>query len=572
MRGYGELLIVLAISSFEFLGALAAPINGSFSVETVFYPQHGITREGEDPPSKIDLIDFKFESDLILTFSLSGIEITSTTAFTFRGLEFQSFVLSMTLGALHLKNTTIFAPNFFEFEELRDQFGRLRWCVQNATVPMITREACDMPNFTVIPFEGGLYAHILDPDFGVLPWHRFFGSNAIHPVAQNLALARWVESLQGLYPAICRVLAPPPLLELPVEFRRNIADFLLTIGGLQLGGQVLFANLNKLNVIITDKAVICRFDDVLDAGIRVYMGGQTVSGVMVRGELWLGAKQGLSCFGECKPLERFSPSMITGGGLENPEEEKLFINNLVIAGVRHDLYAEFHFDLTNYGVPRRDAPQANRFQCMVDQLDNDNDGWFAEDPPNNFDDDNDGTLDEDDWDVSSVLCFLQVRQSGQLSPWKLNFHLTWNFNGQLDLLSIVAITELRIGEIAAQSTWVFWGSVQQSFTEGLSRLTVIFDPPGVKLALNTIFCTNSTLCRSPNIHQILFLPPISRYELSFMATIGTLNLAGLLTRECNYWQLDIDLSVTVGQVTLLSSTILLEDLSAGQRFAIIVRF
>ncbi|MCS7198466.1 MAG: hypothetical protein NZ930_07310, partial [Candidatus Bipolaricaulota bacterium] len=498
-------LCALALLSVSPYGLRAAPISGSFSTEVVFYPQHGISREGEDPASKVDLVDVKFEADLILTFSISGLEVTSTTAFTFRGVEFQSFVLDFTLGALTLRNTTIFAPTFFEFEELRDQFGRLRWCLLTAPVPL-TQEACNTPDLSSLPLSGGLYAHILDPDFGILPWHRFFGANAIHTVAQNLALARWVEALSARFAAICRVFFIPHLLELPVQFQRNIVDASLKLGELYLGARMLFANFNILRIINFIDRVLCSFVDFSASGIIAYLEGQTVSGVLVRGELWLGAKQGLACFGECKPLERFYNAMVTGGGLQNPEEEKLFIKNLVIAGVRHDLLAEFHFDLTNYGP--EDGP--NRFQCMIDQLDNDNDGWFAEDPQNNTDDDNDGFIDEDDWDVTSVLCFVQVRQSGRLAPWGLNFQLTWNFNGQLDLLSTVGITELRIGEITAQSTWVFWSSVQQSFTEGLSRLALSFDPPGVKLSLSAIFCTNATLCRRPTIHQSFVLPPVAR--------------------------------------------------------------
>lgn len=558
-------LVALLIIAIISLGTLAAPLEGSVTTEVVFYPQHGlIPRERrEDPASKVDLIDVKFETDLVLTFSLSGLEITSTTAFTFRGVEFQSFVLSTTLGALTLRNTAIFAPTFFEFEELRDQFGRLRWCLLNAPVPLAW-EACNNPDFASLPFGGGLYAHLVDPDFGAVPWHRFFGAYAMHPVAQNLALARWVESLGGRLALACRaVIDIPPLLAFPVEFRRNITDLSLVLGGLQLGGRMLFANLNIFNILAN-----CRLDTVTASGVMVYLEGQTVSGVIVRGELWLGAKQGLACFGECKPLERFYNAMVTGGGLENPEEEKLYIKNLMIAGVRHDLYAEFHFDITDYGPP--DGP--NRFQCMIDQVDNDNDGWFAEDPLNSIDDDNDGFFDEDDWDVTSALCFVQVRQSGRIAPWGLNFQLTWNFNGQLDLLSTIGVTELRIGEITAQSTWVFWSSAQQAFTGGLSRLGIAFDPPGVKLALSAVFCTDATLCRAPNIHQIAFLPPIARYELGLTATTGMFSLSGLVLVECNYWELNIDLSATIGQVTLLSSTILLEDLLAGQRFALIVRF
>jgi hypothetical protein len=103
----------------------------------------------------------------------------------------------------------------------------------------------------------------------------------------------------------------------------------------------------------------------LRSGLVLAMEGKTVSGVGVRGELWLGAKQGLECFGECKPLERFFNQMVTGGGFNNVEEEKLFLTNVVIAGIRNDLRAEFHFDLR---------------QCTIDQVDNDGDGWFGEDP------------------------------------------------------------------------------------------------------------------------------------------------------------------------------------------------
>jgi hypothetical protein len=57
--------------------------------------------------------------------------------------------------------------------------------------------------------------------------------------------------------------------------------------------------------------------------------------------------------------------MVTGGGFQNLEEEKVFLNNVVIAGVRNDFRAEFHFDLR---------------QCTIDQVDDDDDGWFGEDP------------------------------------------------------------------------------------------------------------------------------------------------------------------------------------------------
>ncbi|MCS7273930.1 MAG: hypothetical protein NZ610_00775, partial [Candidatus Bipolaricaulota bacterium] len=128
-RRFFALLCALAVAGALSWGATAAPISGSFGIDIVFYPLHVISQDEVD---KVDFITVKFEADLILTFSVSGIDITSTTVFTFRGLEFQSFVISATLGALTIRDTIVFSPTFFEFEELRDQFGRLRWCVQDS--------------------------------------------------------------------------------------------------------------------------------------------------------------------------------------------------------------------------------------------------------------------------------------------------------------------------------------------------------------------------------------------------------------------------------------------------------
>jgi hypothetical protein len=79
------LTCALAVVGALSWGANAAPVSGSFSLDIVFYPQHIIS---VDPINKIDLIDVKFEADLILTLSISGLDITSTTVFTFLGVEF----------------------------------------------------------------------------------------------------------------------------------------------------------------------------------------------------------------------------------------------------------------------------------------------------------------------------------------------------------------------------------------------------------------------------------------------------------------------------------------------------
>jgi hypothetical protein len=539
------LTCALAVVGALSWGANAAPISGSFGVDIVFYPA------ASNPNSlKIDLVNVKFEADLILTLSISGVDITSTTVFTFRGVEFQSFVISATVGALTIKDTMVFSPTLFEFEELRDQFGQLAWCV-NYSAPNPpgnlnvagNHANCDFPNLTnPTHYFGGVYAHIDDTIFGRVSFADIF-TGGVHPVVQNLVLARWIEGLGGLGN--------------PVMFRKKIADLSLNIAGLVLGVRVLLANVSLSTTGFS-----------LSSGLVLSMEGKTVSGVGVRGELWLGAKQGLECFGECKPLERFFNAKVTGGAFNNVEEEKLFLTNVVIAGVRHDLRAEFHFDLD---------------QCKIDQVDNDNDGWFGEDPANGINDDGDGATDEDGVDVRNPLCFLQLTQSGTIAPWRLSFQTTWNFNGALTLISNNTTLLLKAGDMSVAATFIFWESVQNSFTAGLTNFVTTFDPPGLRVTSNVTFCSNPVLCgrtrpgpSGPNVYIPFDLPPVLSHTLSFTGAVGPLNVAasaifsGGLFGE--FAELDVDLSVTVGAMTFTSSTILLTDVLGGQAFSLLVKF
>ncbi len=550
------LFCALAVVGALSWGATAAPISGSFTIDIVLYPQHVPLT---DPASKIDLISVKFEADLILTLSVSGIDITSTTIFTFRGLEFQSFVISAVLGALTIKDTIIFSPTFFEFEELRDQFGRLRWCVQDS-LPQMNAPGntanCYYPSFGAGNFFGGLNAHIADMDFGIVRFSDIFGPGAVHPVVQNLVLARWID--------------PTGALGNTIRFRKKIADLSLNIAGMVLGVRALFANVDQIQTGFT-----------LRSGMVLSLEGRTVSGVGVRGELWIGAKQGLECFGECKPLERFFNAMVTGALLDNVEEEKLFLTNLVIAGVRHDLRVEMHFDLTNWdgGVAGDDSTLPNIFQCGIDQVDNDGDGWWGEDPLNGVNDDGDAATDEDDMNVVTPLCFVQLTQSGRIAPWGLNFRTTWNFGGQLDLLSNVTSLELRMGDVAVTANLIHWTSAQNSFNVGLTNLVSTFDPPGVKLTSNITFCATQPICNAagtaPNVHTPALTTVVS-HRVSLAGSVGPLNVAAMVLWIggvfAEFRELDVDLSFTVGPVTFVSSTILLTDVLGGQAFSMTFKF
>jgi hypothetical protein len=527
------LTCALAVVGALSWGANAAPISGSFSLDIVFYPQHNLS--AGDPINKIDLIDVKFEADLILTLSISGLDITSTTVFTFLGVEFQSFVISATVGALTIKDTIIFSPTFFEFEELRNQYGQVRYCVESSK-PSVAGS----PASCFFPAYPNLNAGIADVDFGSVGFHDIF-LGGIHPVAQNLILARWIQGLDNNH------------LNDIIQFRKKIADLSLNIAGLVLNVKALFANVSPSQTGF-----------LLRSGLVLAMEGKTVSGVGVRGELWLGAKQGFECFGECKPLERFFNQMVTGGGFNNLEEEKLFLTNVVIAGIRNDLRAEFHFELR---------------QCTIDQVDNDGDGWFGEDPTaNGTDEDLDGSDGEDPINVVTPLCYVELTQSGVIAPWRLSFATRWNWNGNLDLLSNVSTFQLKAGDMSVAATFIWRATGQLSFTPGLANFVTTFDPPGLSVTSNILFCSNVWYCDFAvgGLFDGFFLPPVVSHVLSFTGTVGPLSIAATAILDGGilgeFAELDVDMSVTVGAATFTSSTVLLVDQLAGQAISLSFKF
>jgi hypothetical protein len=498
------LTCALAVVGALSWGANAAPISGSFGIDIVFYPQNGL---------KVDLIDVKFEADLVLTLSISGLDITSTTVFTFLGVEFQSFVISATVGALTIKDTIIFSPTFFEFEETRDQYGRKRWCLTSPSLPTLPASAyCNFP--TVI--SGSL----ADPVFGNVPFYYMF-AGVIHPLVQNLVWARALD--------------PTNALNNTIRFRKKIADLSLNIAGLVLNVKALFANVNTNP---NSSALVLR------SGLVLAMEGKTVSGVGVRGELWLGAKQGLECFGECKPIERFFNQMLTGGGFQNLEEEKVFLNNVVIAGVRHDFRAEFHFDLA---------------QCTIDQVDDDDDGWF-------FPYDTTG----DSMTIISPLCFMSLTQTFVLAPWRLNVQATWNWNGNFDLISNITRVGLKAGDASVTGVFVWRNNGSWSFEPSISEFITTFDPPGLTVTSDIVFCTNPVYCGFGAI------PPVIEHDLIFSGTVGPVSVAAKIVFDGgllgNFAELDVDMGFAFEPVSITFSAVILTDVLGGIAFSMNTKF
>ncbi len=327
--------------------AAAAPITGSFSVDIVFFPQQDCTVVRttiidfeilcpmDDPINKIDRILVKFEADLLLTMSISGLELTSSTSFTFKGVETQIFWVKATVGAMVFETAMVFAPNIMEFEEVRSGGGTRYYCL-NRSAPH---------DYGVDPINGcnsGSSAGVLDPVYGYNTWGDMLILGGYSPIA-NLIVGRWAD---GQFDAWHTPSVPPSvsgsMLDQPLTFRKKAAEVTLSIAGLTLGLRALFANFGTVNA--PDFVV----------GTVLILQGKTVSGIDVRSETWVGARQGFECFGECKPNQRlgtqggfiFTPYPATGGivvpGFQ-PEEEKLYITGLRLAGLTNSIVVEMQF-------------------------------------------------------------------------------------------------------------------------------------------------------------------------------------------------------------------------------------
>ena len=107
-------VIALVAAAALVAPANAAPISGSFTVDLVFAPICNAFITGAVVCAKVSDTIMKLEVDLVLRLTISGLEIGSNTVFTFKGIEFQSFTLSTTIGALTVRDTFVFAPSIWE--------------------------------------------------------------------------------------------------------------------------------------------------------------------------------------------------------------------------------------------------------------------------------------------------------------------------------------------------------------------------------------------------------------------------------------------------------------------------
>jgi hypothetical protein len=469
------LMAALAVAAAGWsLPAQAAPVSGSATLDIVFQPAgagpEGFYQCGPGEPCKIDKVLVKMEADLVLTLSVSGVDITSTSVFTFKGLEFQSFTFTGTVGALAFRSVLIFAPNIVEVQLIRDAFGRPRYCV-NASDPGGLPSSWNCVGGTSAGFTQ--------------LWNLL--ENITHPVVGNLTLARIFDTAGHLDPAL--------------TFRKKIAELSLSLAGLTIGLRGLFANIGSAQTPDWNFGVVASVE------------GQTVSGITIRAETWIGARQGLECFAECKPLER-----IRGGKVETDfiiYEEKIFIRNLKIAGVTFGARLEFTFV----------GPSAG-------------------------------------------LSFLQLTQDFALAPFGLTVNNVINVMGPtLTIVQDVITTSVKVGDVSVLAQFVIRPAVTGAFNIYFAQLISTFDAPGVKVTDILVPCIDENVCNFPDGllgHSLILSTSVGDVTLDIQ-----LDFSGLFR---NFSQAIIEVGWKLGNVTIRSSSVIDVNFLQGQKIGIELKF
>jgi len=481
------LALVAVIAGAFSTAALAAPVAGSFTLDIVIAPQCVNLITGNDAVDnntnvlgtgtgcdKIDDTLVKIEADLILTLSVSGLDITSTTVFTFKGVESQVFTVAGTVGAMTFKNTFVFSPSLVEIEFVRTG-GTLssRYCINYSTPGDLT------PPFFDCPTPDSLLFFLLE-DVGVF-----------HPAVANLILGSTFDTAG--------------MLNAPLELAKKVVDLSINIAGLTVSLRALFANFSTGTATTSD---------IWGTGVVLGFEGQTVSGVTVRSETWFGARQGLECWGECKPLERNYGGKVVS--VFAAQEEKLFIRNLVFAGITNNIRVEFKFG----------QPSGNGLTYV-------------------------------EWNTRYLL-----------APLNLRINNTLRMNGNLDPRFDFLFVSYKFGDMSVTAVHYFYLSNTNDWSGALAEFITTFDPPGATVTSDLILCT-----------ETLFVgfctAGVLEHDIYISAAVGSLTfdmymvLFGLFSGFSELW---IDVGWKVGNVNLKTSLVFSTDYVQALAFQVNVRF
>jgi hypothetical protein len=466
------------------IAATAAPLSGSFQTDIVLRPfscgvdQDGDTFIDEDPENSIDddqdgRIDeddclkvddtvMKFEADLVLLLNISGLQISSTTVFTFKGLEYQAFTISSTIGAVSIKDTFVFAPSITEIEQIYTTTTLFRrYCVSASAPGDVTPPFLECP----VP-DSVLYWLLEDPK-------RF------HPAVANLRLAGIFDSAG--------------MLDSDLAFRKKIAEFSINIAGISLSGRLLFANLGSVTA------------PDFRTGAVLAIEGQTVSGIIVRAESWFGAREGLECFAECKPIERIYSGIVVSD--LSIQEETLSVRNLTLGGVNFSLKTEFNF----FTAPGTYCPVQG-------------------------------------------ICYIEITSRGRLLPMLTILESTWRLNSSLNPASGNLKTQLRFGDVAVTTIWYFYPVDAETWESQIAEFISVFDPPGVTITSDLRVCTEELFAVLCSVgHGTLQHDIFVNAVVSNASVTARIVFLGIIDQ---FYQFSVDTSFRVGQVIFTGAIVL----------------
>jgi hypothetical protein len=273
------------------------------------------------------------------------------------------------------------------------------------------------------------------------------------------------------------------------------------------------------------------------------LAGQTVSGITVRSETWVGARQGFECFGECKPASRlgfiattFAPVPSLGGVVGpsipfEPQEEKLFITGLTLAGIRNDIAMEFVLA----GAGASSLQPTNMSITST-------------------------------WRITPLrLTITNIARFGN-SP----------FGVGLDLLRDIMLFGINIGEVGATVQLDFRPTPIGAWETLFTALFLEFDPPGGKATIVALSCDADTVCLAAPLCSQRSYPFLEvDYDIAF--EVGDLSveivavMVGSLLKDLD--EVDIFASWSIGgAVSIDSVTILTPDALFAQKFGVTVKF
>jgi hypothetical protein len=520
-RRITALVCALALAGALSWTAQAAPVTGSFGLDLVFFPAE-IRDCDLGPgfrPCKVDYVAVKFEADLVLSMSISGLDLTSTTLFTFHGVEVQLFSAKATVGAMTFTTVLAFAPNILEFEDVRSGATASRgWCLRDtAPGPLPAAASCANGFSAGLNLVGGFPPIELS----------FFSLFLSDPVVQNIYLGLWTDALLTA-PGNFTVSQLTPAL----TFRKKVAEVTLSIAGLTLGLRALFGNFGTAGA------------PDFHAGLVLILAGQTVSGITVRSETWVGARQGFECFGECKPASRlgfiistFAPVPSLGGIVGpsipfEPQEEKLFITGLTLAGIRNDIVMEFVLD----------GAGASSLQ------------------PTN----------------------MSITSTWRITPLRLTITNIARFGAGLTLLRDIMLFGINIGEVGTTVQLDFRPTSIGAWETLFTALIMEFDPPGGKATIVALSCDRDALVLVPGPQLMGYCAALGAYpffetDYSIAFEVGDLSveivavMVGSLLKDLA--EVDIYASWSLGgAVSIDSVTILTPDALFAQKFGVTVKF